>query len=192
YQTPAPRTGPSVIVVPSGSPGTTTIPVSATYSCSGISGTTASASATITTGSQVATPYFAQASVALGVVPTLICTDEVVTATVTATVAGAGTSIYWTGSSGVSVSPNPSASGQQVSITATHNGLLTVTAQAGNPRLGCQSSNPISFSFVRERAPLDYNTNPVLLSVNGQLANAGSVIVNRPATLEAYQLYDYY
>ena len=35
YQTPPPRTGPSVVLLPSGQPGTVTVAVTATYMCGG-------------------------------------------------------------------------------------------------------------------------------------------------------------
>nr|WP_246399037.1 T9SS type A sorting domain-containing protein [Hymenobacter luteus] len=58
YQTPAPRTGSSVVVIPSGQPGSISIPVSASYSCGGVSGTTPAVTYATTVSTQVGKVVF--------------------------------------------------------------------------------------------------------------------------------------
>ncbi|WP_092738397.1 T9SS type A sorting domain-containing protein [Hymenobacter psychrophilus] len=136
YQTPAPRTGSSVVVIPSGLPGTVTVPVSASYSCSGINGTTAAVAATLTVSSQVAQPAFtAPAAVPAGQFYQL-CGPTTFSAT-------PGAAQYrWTTSWGLNFTTTTNST---VITPPPGSGNGSVSVRAQNPALGCTESELSSF-----------------------------------------------
>ena len=162
YQTPAPRTGPSVVVVPSGQPGSLTISVTASYVCGSVNGTTPPASVGILVNSRVATPVLTT--------PTTYGTPPLYCYSFQASADGVGGAQFtWSGPVGVTFTPQVSGPGQAVTVQLPGNsfgsGDILVSITAGNAALGCQPSAPATRKIVLHRAPLNYATNPVLLQV---------------------------